>query len=325
MRDRPSLYRRLLGPAFDRLPPEIQAMHAGTTAWRSQGRCDIDRGGHPLARLVAGLFRLPPTGRGVPVSVTFTARGDREIWLRNFGGRFMRTTQEAGVEAGVEAGDEAGGGAAMIERFGPLAFRIGVKADTCGIELQMRALTFRGLPLPRFLAPKTVAGESVVDGRFAFDVAIALPLIGPLVHYRGQLDPPAPYLPHPTVLFDGVCNLCNGNVAWLIRRDRQAGLRFAAMQSEAGQRLLRREGLPLADYDSFALLDEGRVFLKSDAALRQLKYLPAPWPWLRIAWLLPRPLRDWLYDRIARNRYRLFGKRAACMMPSPDVRARFLE
>ncbi|HVM79067.1 MAG TPA: DCC1-like thiol-disulfide oxidoreductase family protein [Stellaceae bacterium] len=128
----------------------------------------------------------------------------------------------------------------------------------------------------------------------------------------------------PVVLFDGVCNLCSGFVRFAMARESGRVLRFAAMQSPRGQELLRRHGLPLTNFESFAFLEDGAVHLKSGGFLRIVRYLRRPWPWLAAGRVLPRAFRDWVYDRIARNRYRLFGKRAACMVPAPELLDRFL-
>lgn len=129
----------------------------------------------------------------------------------------------------------------------------------------------------------------------------------------------------PLVLFDGVCNLCNNSVTFVIGRDPEAKVRFAAVQSAPGRTRLAALGLPLDTYESFVLIDGGRAYYKSTAALRLLRHLRQPWPWLAVARIIPRILRDPLYDLIARNRYRWFGKRDACMVPTPDVKARFLD
>jgi predicted DCC family thiol-disulfide oxidoreductase YuxK len=128
----------------------------------------------------------------------------------------------------------------------------------------------------------------------------------------------------PLVLFDGVCNLCNGFVRFLLPRDRTGRLYFAPIQSEVGQQVLQRHKLPLEDWDSFVLLDEGRVYLKSEAFLRIVRFLDWPWRALRLLRCLPRPVADWLYDRVARNRYALFGRKQECMMPDEAQRTRFL-
>jgi len=125
------------------------------------------------------------------------------------------------------------------------------------------------------------------------------------------------------LLFDGVCTLCNGVVHFVIDRDPSGRFQFAALQSDAGRRLL--SGLPQPLPDSFVLFENGRVFTRSAAALRIARGLPFPWP---VAWALiivPRPVRDWAYDVVARHRYRWFGRRDTCMVPTLEQRARFLD
>jgi len=126
------------------------------------------------------------------------------------------------------------------------------------------------------------------------------------------------------VLFDGVCNLCNASVAFILRRDPKAYFRFASLQSEAAARLL--EGSPLeAKLDSIVLLEDGAVFTQSTAALRIARRLRGAWPLLYAFIILPRFLRDPIYDWIARNRYRWFGRRESCMIPDPALKDRFFE
>ena len=138
---------------------------------------------------------------------------------------------------------------------------------------------------------------------------------------------------HPILLFDGVCNLCNGITQFVIRHDPRPGkFRFAALQSEAGQRLLREHGLPTDDLDSFVMIDGGgsaagkpsRPYLRSTAALRALRTLGFPWSLMYVFIIVPRPIRDAAYRWIARHRYRWFGKRDRCMMPTPEIQSRFL-
>ena len=97
------------------------------------------------------------------------------------------------------------------------------------------------------------------------------------------------------------------------------------MQSPAGQAMLRRLGLPLAGFETFAVLENDRLYIKSDGILRLVALMPWPWPLAGIFKLAPRQVRDWLYDMLARNRYRLSGRRAECMVPAPDIRHRFLQ
>ena len=128
----------------------------------------------------------------------------------------------------------------------------------------------------------------------------------------------------PILLFDGVCNLCHGSVRFVLRQERRPELRFCPLESASGTRLLAQHGLN-ADYrGSLVLIEAGTVFLKSDAALRVASYLKWPWSWGRAAVILPRGLRDWAYDVIARNRYRWFGRHDACLLPTPELRRRLI-
>ncbi|MDH1558039.1 thiol-disulfide oxidoreductase DCC family protein [Ectopseudomonas chengduensis] len=139
-----------------------------------------------------------------------------------------------------------------------------------------------------------------------------------------QSLPPGLAAGERVVLFDGVCKLCNSWAKFLIRHDRQLLFRLASVQSEQGQALLAWYGLPTDRFDTMALIDEVGLHVRSGALLRILARLPQPWralAWLR---LIPRPLRDWCYDRIALNRYRLFGRHEVCLLPSADHAERFL-
>lgn len=130
---------------------------------------------------------------------------------------------------------------------------------------------------------------------------------------------------HPIVLFDGVCNLCNRWVRHIIRHDPRGRFRLASLQSDAGRALQQEYGIDPEGLDTVVLIDKGRVYTKSDAALRIARRLTGPscywWP----ARHIPRPLRDAAYDLIARNRYRWFGQRDECMVPRPGDRERFLD
>jgi predicted DCC family thiol-disulfide oxidoreductase YuxK len=128
---------------------------------------------------------------------------------------------------------------------------------------------------------------------------------------------------HPVVLFDGVCNLCHWAVRFIIRRDMKATFRFAALQSSAGAALLNgRQCEPLPD--SIVLIEGDRMSIQSTAILRVMRCMPMPWLMMYVLIAIPRPIRDWLYAWVARNRYRWFGKQEACMVPTPELRARFL-
>ncbi len=126
------------------------------------------------------------------------------------------------------------------------------------------------------------------------------------------------------VLFDGVCNLCNGAVTWLLERDKRKALHFGALQSDAGRRLLKQRAANTNLPDSIVFIDAQGVHTRSDAALRIASHLGMPWSLLSVFRIVPRGLRDAIYSWIARNRYHWFGKRDTCMLPSPDVANRFL-
>ena len=128
----------------------------------------------------------------------------------------------------------------------------------------------------------------------------------------------------PVLLFDGVCNLCNGAVNFLIDRDPEARLRFASLQSASGQQLLRRFELPTDQFDTMVLVEGDRYYTRSTAGLRVARRLKWPWPLLSVFMVVPRPLRDLVYDCIARNRYRWFGQQENCRVPTPELRSRFL-
>ena len=127
------------------------------------------------------------------------------------------------------------------------------------------------------------------------------------------------------VLFDGVCNLCNGLVQFLLRRDRRRRLRFTALQSDAGRALLEEYGMSTETLETIVVLEGGRARVRSDAALFLARRLPWPWPLLAAFILLPRPLRDALYGIVARHRYRWFGRRESCTLPSAETADRFLD
>ena len=126
------------------------------------------------------------------------------------------------------------------------------------------------------------------------------------------------------LLFDGVCNLCNGLVQFIIKRDKKDRFRFAALQSAKGQALCQKLNLPLSGFDSIVYLKNGKCFLKSSAALHVLNDLGGFWRLFFGLMLLPKPIRDVLYDLVAQNRYKLFGKRAECMIPTPELKKKFL-
>ena len=132
-------------------------------------------------------------------------------------------------------------------------------------------------------------------------------------------------LPPKVILFDGVCNLCAAWVSFVVKRDPGALFKFASVQSDAGQALLSRFGFSQDDFETMIYIESGQPHTRSTAFLKIVKYLKFPWPLLGLGWVVPRPIRDWVYNRIALNRYKLFGKKASCELPTKELSARFLQ
>ena len=129
----------------------------------------------------------------------------------------------------------------------------------------------------------------------------------------------------PIILFDGLCNLCDAAVQFVIRQDKKGVFKFASLQSNAGQEILKSNGLSATQLNSFILLHDDVLFMKSSAALKAAQILGWPWKFFYGFMVVPRFIRDAVYDFIARNRYRWFGKKDACMIPTKELRQRFLE
>lgn len=142
-----------------------------------------------------------------------------------------------------------------------------------------------------------------------------------------KLSPPAETsldASHPLIVFDGVCVLCSGFVRMVVRLDRHRRFRFATAQSPFGEALFRKHGLRTDAYETNLVLIDGVAFTMLDSLVAVMSELGWPWRAVKALLLLPRPLRDWLYHRIARNRYALFGRKDSCGIPSAALRGRFL-
>ena len=135
---------------------------------------------------------------------------------------------------------------------------------------------------------------------------------------RSPGDPPS------IVLFDGICNFCVGSVRFIINRDPQKHFRFAPLQSPAAQTLQRKHDLHPGSLDTLILIEGRKAYSRSTAALRITRQLKGLWPALYVLILVPRAARDWIYKVLARNRYKLFGKRETCMVPPSELRDRFM-
>lgn len=126
------------------------------------------------------------------------------------------------------------------------------------------------------------------------------------------------------VLFDGVCNLCNGLVRFIIKRDRAGKFKFASLQSEIGQQWLKRFGIAKNEFESFVLIQGDKYYVKSTGILKMLWKLDGIWKFFYVFISIPHLVRDFVYDMIAKSRYRIFGKRETCMIPTAKLKDRFL-
>jgi predicted DCC family thiol-disulfide oxidoreductase YuxK len=129
---------------------------------------------------------------------------------------------------------------------------------------------------------------------------------------------------HDLILFDGVCNLCNGGVQFVVKRDKKEKFKFASIQSSVGQSYLRKFQLDQKGAYSIILIRGEKYLDKSSAALEITRHLPGLWPLLSVFKIVPKFIRDFIYDFIAKNRYRWFGKKDECMIPTPELKSRFL-
>lgn len=128
----------------------------------------------------------------------------------------------------------------------------------------------------------------------------------------------------PVILFDGVCNFCNGAVNFVLKRNSNKEIVFAPLQTETGRKLLQQYGLPENDMQSFIFIENGKAYTRSTAALKVCRHLRRGWPLCYGFIIVPGFIRNAIYDWIARNRYKWFGTRTECMVPTPEIRERFL-
>ncbi len=128
----------------------------------------------------------------------------------------------------------------------------------------------------------------------------------------------------PVILFDGVCNLCNKSVQFVIKRDPNALFSFASLQSSFGTAVLEQFDLPADTFNSFILLQDGKLYTRSTGALKVLTQLKK-WKWASMLLIVPKFIRDAVYNLVATNRYKWFGKKDECWIPTPELKARFLD
>lgn len=175
-----SLFQRNLGSGFETLPASLQKLHTPSTKSIWIGRADISQGNNPLAKIIAKLFRFPPSGHGIATHVTVSKDKDgNEKWRRDFGGRVFNSYLRAGKGRYEHL---------ICESFGPASFALAMVIEGDRLYYIPRNWRVFGIPMPKFLTPNGVTFEEEIDGRFTFDVEIAAPIIGRIVHYRGWLE-----------------------------------------------------------------------------------------------------------------------------------------
>ena len=130
---------------------------------------------------------------------------------------------------------------------------------------------------------------------------------------------------HPIILFDGVCNLCNGFVQFVIKRDKKELFHFGALQSQKAQQLLANFNLSEKQLKTIVLVDGNNVFIESTAVLKIAKQLQGGWKLFYACVIIPKFIRDWFYKIVSRYRYRIFGKQDSCMIPTPELQSRFID
>lgn len=177
----PVLYERILGSEFARLPCAVREAHEVQSLRVFSGRASVENGQSVLAGLCRVVMRLPPAAADLPLRVTMERFGARERWTREFGAHRFHSWLSQPADAAPGA---------VMERFGPLSFRLRLPVDSGGLTMPLERGYFLGVPLPRFLTPRSDTREFVDgEGRFRFDVAISLPFIGLVVRYQGWLKP----------------------------------------------------------------------------------------------------------------------------------------
>ena len=176
-----SLYRRILGDAYEHLPPLVRDMHEVRDRHTARGRGRVTRGSNLASRLLADVLGMPPEAADIPVETTFALEGGAETITRNYNSAFLITRQA------MAQSRSHGGSSLLQERFGPVALFIALEGTEEGITFHLERVSLLGIRLPSVFSPGVIARERVKDGLYHYFVRIELPLIGMLVEYEGLL------------------------------------------------------------------------------------------------------------------------------------------
>lgn len=307
-----TLFQNLLGSTFDLLPEPVRRFHTLEHELFSGGRSDVTAPPRSLGALLLSLVAgLPARGRNVETYVRFSplSRG-REYWRRDFSGRRYQSVMEASRDG------------RLIEHFGPFDLYFDLAASPDGLRWSLSGWRLLKIPLPRFTKPAIECMEAADGTRFTFDIDVVFPIIGHVVHYRGVLDetPEAA----PVWVYDGVCMLCDWSTRYALANEITPSIRFVAIQSEEGRALAQANGVDPDNPETFLFIENRRVLRKSEALFAIARQLRGPARLAFLARLLSRCVNDFLYVRVARNRYRWFGRKPICALPDPTQRHRFV-
>jgi hypothetical protein len=174
------IYRQVLGTAFDKLPPQLKALHGATQSRKWVGRAEVKRGTSRIARVIAAIIGFPDAAADIPVSVALSSKQGIETWTRTFGKKSFFSVQQPGMGRND---------CLMLERFGLITVALALVMEGDRLFFIPRNWSLLGIPLPRFLLPKGETFETERDGLFCFDVKIAMPGVGLIVAYKGVMEP----------------------------------------------------------------------------------------------------------------------------------------
>jgi predicted DCC family thiol-disulfide oxidoreductase YuxK len=300
------LLRDILGATFDEMPEPVRRMHSIGQTQHVRGISRVVGGNNPLSWIIRILAALPRPVHRAPVYIRFVKREELEEWDRHFGDSRFRTVMKREGQHLAE----------HLVAF-PVVFVYEVKADRRGFSLHVMQVRFLGIPLPRPLRPHLMARAREWRGRYRFSTVVGFWFCGRVISYFGYLDAPRTSAEDTRIIivYDGLCNLCSGSIAWIARRiaDR---VRFVPAQSGEGTEILQAAGLNALDPSSFLVVKNGQTLQKSAGVVAVLNLVGGGYKLgALLLRLMPRSITDKIYDFIAANRYKWFGKRETCFVP----------